>query len=171
MGPKVGGFRCLNGAEWASLRADTWAQKGEGFGAEIAAKRGDDVQSGEHKSQVLHHLGPFSDSRIGHHNLNIVRAMKSLGCTVLHRGKQTMSKGNSVWNVFGKLVFAATVYHIWQERNLRIFNHGPRSVDKLVCNIYEAVRLKLMSLSIKHSRNSVKALAMWKIPKLDKQTE
>ncbi|GJS42444.1 putative starch phosphorylase [Tanacetum coccineum] len=39
------------GLKWACLRAETRAEW-RGFGAKIAAKRGDDVQSGEHKSQV-----------------------------------------------------------------------------------------------------------------------
>ena len=52
IGHAVGGFRCLNGAEWTPLRAETCPQIGGGSGAEIAAKTSDAVQFDDHKSQV-----------------------------------------------------------------------------------------------------------------------
>lgn len=76
---------------------------------------------------------------------------------------QPRSRGNTIWSVIGRLVFSAAIYFIWQERNNRVFKKGTRSIEKLHQDIFEVVRLKVLSLTLKHSPNVEKALRIWKI--------
>ncbi|PWA89522.1 Phytosulfokine [Artemisia annua] len=64
---------------------------------------------------------------------------------------------SALWSIIRRLVFTASVYHIRLERNMHIVKQGSRSVDKLVNNIFVVVTLKLISFSIKHTRNTLKA--------------
>ena len=48
-----------------------------------------------------------------------------------------------------KLSLSATVYHVWRERNNRLFKRGENQVNKVVLNILEEVRLKLIGLNDK----------------------
>nr|XP_043625440.1 uncharacterized protein LOC122596860 [Erigeron canadensis] len=58
---------------------------------------------------------------------------------------------NNIVVAVNKLLLAATVYFIWQERNRRVFNKEERS-EVLVCRlINETIKYKLMSLSVKKS--------------------
>ncbi|GKA84481.1 hypothetical protein Tco_0806076 [Tanacetum coccineum] len=56
---------------------------------------------------------------------------------------------NSIGNVVNKLVLAATVYFIWQERNLRSFRGESRSEEVVLNAICESVKSKLMSIRVK----------------------
>ncbi|XP_071727568.1 uncharacterized protein [Rutidosis leptorrhynchoides] len=55
---------------------------------------------------------------------------------------------NNIWNIMNRIVFAACVYFVWQERNYRIFKYRRRSIDNLVQVIQDYIRLKLVSLKI-----------------------
>lgn len=70
---------------------------------------------------------------------------------------------NSVWSVIGRLLFGSTVYHVWQERNMRLYNKESRSVACVVSMIFKEVRLKLLSLFFKNSCNSMTALKLWRM--------
>ncbi|GJV63872.1 RNA-directed DNA polymerase, eukaryota, reverse transcriptase zinc-binding domain protein [Tanacetum coccineum] len=63
-----------------------------------------------------------------------------------------------------KLVFAATCYIIWLERNARLFKKSTRTFDQIVNVIISNVRLKLLSCSIKKSSNDQVLLQAWKLP-------
>ncbi|XP_071727851.1 uncharacterized protein [Rutidosis leptorrhynchoides] len=67
-------------------------------------------------------------------------------------------------NVVPKLVFAAMVYYIWQERNNRLFGGKSRSVDQMFKVIFSTVRLKLLSLKFKESRDVRVLKDNWKVP-------
>ncbi|XP_071718693.1 uncharacterized protein [Rutidosis leptorrhynchoides] len=54
-----------------------------------------------------------------------------------------------------KLLFAASVYFIWQERNRRIFKKGNRSPVQVYGMVYSTVRLKLMSFKWKVSPSAI----------------
>nr|GEY07236.1 hypothetical protein [Tanacetum cinerariifolium] len=57
----------------------------------------------------------------------------------------------SIWSILQRLLLGATVYTVWQERNLRMFQNRKRSVD-MVCNIVkDMVRLRVLSLSLNPS--------------------
>ncbi|XP_071742048.1 uncharacterized protein [Rutidosis leptorrhynchoides] len=69
----------------------------------------------------------------------------------------------SAQNIVAKLLFAAAVYFIWQERNLRLFKKKSRSCGKLVSIIFSTVRLKLISIRWKDT-TSVKVMKdAWKV--------
>ncbi|GJU33531.1 hypothetical protein Tco_1181885 [Tanacetum coccineum] len=55
----------------------------------------------------------------------------------------------SIGNMVNKLILAATVYFIWQERNFRLFKEECRSEDVLFNIIYECVKSKLMTIRVK----------------------
>ncbi|XP_071714463.1 uncharacterized protein [Rutidosis leptorrhynchoides] len=61
--------------------------------------------------------------------------------------------------VVTKLCYSATVYHIWQERNTRVFKGSPKIEPQLYEMIRSIVRLKLMSIRFKPSSfvNQLKA--------------
>nr|GEX19048.1 reverse transcriptase domain, reverse transcriptase zinc-binding domain protein [Tanacetum cinerariifolium]GFA48401.1 reverse transcriptase domain, reverse transcriptase zinc-binding domain protein [Tanacetum cinerariifolium] len=66
--------------------------------------------------------------------------------------------GNNIWSVVRRLSHAAVVYYIWQERNQRIFKGIKRGEATLIDTINEIIKLKLMSIKVKHS-NAVKRVA------------
>ncbi|XP_071699770.1 uncharacterized protein [Rutidosis leptorrhynchoides] len=66
--------------------------------------------------------------------------------------------------VVPKIVFAATVYFIWQERNSRLFGGKARSVDQMFEIIFSTVRMKLLSLKFKESYNVRVMKDNWKVP-------
>lgn len=81
--------------------------------------------------------------------------------TVSKLSSETCGKG--VWEIIQKLSFAAVVYHIWQERNSRIFNASKRSEEAVVNSICDDVRAKLMSVNVKTTVNVLRAEKEWNI--------
>ena len=67
-------------------------------------------------------------------------------------------------SVCAKLAVAATVYFIWQERNLRLFKKGKRSSDQLVECVKASVRLKLLSCKLKKSSDGERMARLWDLP-------
>ncbi|XP_071704100.1 uncharacterized protein [Rutidosis leptorrhynchoides] len=65
--------------------------------------------------------------------------------------------------VVSKLMFAATMYFIWQERNIMIFKGKMRSIYRLFEDIFSTVRLKLMSVRFKDSRQVKQRKIAWKL--------
>lgn len=63
----------------------------------------------------------------------------------------------------GRLVFGASAYFVWQERNLRVFKKGSRNVDQLYKCIFNTVRLKILTLRLKKSSGFPSLLERWKI--------
>lgn len=74
-----------------------------------------------------------------------------------------MAKRNLFSNIIGRLVLSATVYFIWQERNLRIHNKGTRSVDQVFKLIFETIRCKVMSLRFKATLGVREQIAQWNV--------
>ncbi|XP_071687721.1 uncharacterized protein [Rutidosis leptorrhynchoides] len=62
-----------------------------------------------------------------------------------------------------KLIFAASVYFIWQERNSRLFRGTKRSIERIFDDIYATVRLKLLYVHFKESRQIKQLKISWKI--------
>nr|GEZ69598.1 reverse transcriptase zinc-binding domain-containing protein [Tanacetum cinerariifolium] len=63
---------------------------------------------------------------------------------------------NNIGNVVDKLILAASVYFIWQERNFGLFKNKSKSEDVLIHFIYVSVRSKLMTVRVKKtSRTNV----------------
>ncbi|GJV95336.1 RNA-directed DNA polymerase, eukaryota, reverse transcriptase zinc-binding domain protein [Tanacetum coccineum] len=76
---------------------------------------------------------------------------------------------NSIWSVIQRLVLGAFVYFIWQERNVRLFDSKYISVDVVLNIIVNTVRLKLLSLNLKWSRDVGIASKVWHLPNLGLQ--
>ena len=73
------------------------------------------------------------------------------------------AKSRSVWSVVSKLLFAATTYFIWKERNSRLFKKQTRSEAQLVDVIKPTVRLKLLSCRFKKTANMIDLVRVWKL--------
>lgn len=56
-------------------------------------------------------------------------------------------KKKSIDNFIRKIALAASIYHIWNERNKRLFGKKRNFVDGVVKNIMEDIRLKIFSLN------------------------
>ncbi|XP_071739036.1 uncharacterized protein [Rutidosis leptorrhynchoides] len=65
--------------------------------------------------------------------------------------------------IVAKLVFAASVYFIWQERNNRYFQNKARSEDQVFQAIFSTVCLKLMSLKFKDSVMVQRLKSQWQL--------
>ncbi|GJX40819.1 zinc knuckle CX2CX4HX4C containing protein [Tanacetum coccineum] len=63
------------------------------------------------------------------------------------------ARKRSARSIIVKLVFAASCYFIWQERNNRLFKNQKRSEDQLIEVIKSTVRLKLLSCKFKKTKN------------------
>ncbi|GKC29433.1 hypothetical protein Tco_1036727 [Tanacetum coccineum] len=64
------------------------------------------------------------------------------------------------------MVLGASVYFIWQERNVRLFENKFRTVDVVFNLIVNIVRLKLLSLNVKWSWDVGIAANIWCLPRL-----
>ncbi|PWA38078.1 RNA-directed DNA polymerase, eukaryota, Reverse transcriptase zinc-binding domain protein [Artemisia annua] len=69
---------------------------------------------------------------------------------------------NTIWNVIQRIVFCATVYFIWQERNMRKFAQKERTVEVLYNVVVDTVRFKLLGLKLKYTPDVIKAAKVWK---------
>ncbi|GJU28792.1 putative RNA-directed DNA polymerase [Tanacetum coccineum] len=67
-------------------------------------------------------------------------------------------------SVIAKLVFSASVYYIWQERNARLFSNQKRSSIQLTEIITSVIRLKLITCSFKKTRSGLEFARLWKLP-------
>jgi len=74
------------------------------------------------------------------------------------------SKGNSAKGVIGRLVLAATIYFIWQERNNRMFSNNTRTPEKLRDTIIHNVRMRLATITFKSNARVVRLLEEWRLP-------
>lgn len=72
--------------------------------------------------------------------------------------------GNKIWSVIQRLVFGASVYFVWQERNMRYHQQVERDVDVLFDHIVETVRMKIRGMSLKCTTDVIKASEIWNFP-------
>ncbi|GJV19439.1 hypothetical protein Tco_1368459 [Tanacetum coccineum] len=56
---------------------------------------------------------------------------------------------NTIWSVIQRLTFGATIYFLWQERNIRRIEQKVRSVDVLFNVVVESVGLKFIGLTLR----------------------
>lgn len=75
----------------------------------------------------------------------------------------SMQTTNSIWNIIRRLTLPAAVYHLWQERNCRLFQNVERNADVLVNIVVETIRSKLMSLTVKKSTAVDHVSAKWDV--------
>ena len=75
-----------------------------------------------------------------------------------------MPANNSIWSVIQRLVWGASVYFLWQERNIRLFGGYGRTEDELFKVITDAVRFRLMGLQLKVTPGVITAAEVWNFP-------
>ncbi|XP_071727106.1 uncharacterized protein [Rutidosis leptorrhynchoides] len=66
--------------------------------------------------------------------------------------------------IVSKLLFGASVYGIWRERNARLFNKKALSCAQVFEVIFSTVRLKIMSIKCKTSSQVQEMKTDWKVP-------
>ncbi|GJU93876.1 hypothetical protein Tco_1318632 [Tanacetum coccineum] len=78
--------------------------------------------------------------------------------------KRTQIKSNNnIWSILRRLVFGVVVYDIWQERNARVFGKDARKEEVLFKEIVETLKLKLMNLLVKESKEVKSVELIWDI--------
>ncbi|KAK4383920.1 hypothetical protein Sango_3108200 [Sesamum angolense] len=65
-----------------------------------------------------------------------------------------------------RALLAAIVYHIWQERNQRVFRHITRPSSTIARNAIDAIRQKILSIELLDSVSSRGLYRLWRIPGL-----
>ncbi|PWA50598.1 RNA-directed DNA polymerase, eukaryota, Reverse transcriptase zinc-binding domain protein [Artemisia annua] len=75
---------------------------------------------------------------------------------------------NTIWSVIQRLVLGASVYFIWQERNVRLFSNFGRSEDELLKMIIASVRSRIMGLKLQVTHDVLDAAKVWSFP-IDKK--
>ncbi|KAJ9561158.1 hypothetical protein OSB04_006318 [Centaurea solstitialis] len=83
------------------------------------------------------------------------------GWSDLIRELSNVKAGNSIWSVIHRLIFAAVVYFIWQERNVRMHGGNDRSVVCLAKQIIDLVKMKLLGLRVKNNSQCKRAAIIW----------
>ncbi|XP_071739130.1 uncharacterized protein [Rutidosis leptorrhynchoides] len=68
---------------------------------------------------------------------------------------------NQIWNIINRLVIAAAVYFVWQERNLRILQGKKRNVQDLVEYAQSYIRVKMLTFKVNNSAAVAKAEEIW----------
>nr|GEU55460.1 reverse transcriptase zinc-binding domain-containing protein [Tanacetum cinerariifolium] len=66
----------------------------------------------------------------------------------------------SIKSVPRRLTLAACVYHIWQERSKRIFTNDKKRSNEVAAEVFNQLRLKLASLTVKAQHKSWKYLLL-----------
>nr|GFC44858.1 reverse transcriptase zinc-binding domain-containing protein [Tanacetum cinerariifolium] len=78
--------------------------------------------------------------------------------------KRTQIKSNNnIWSILRRLVFGVVVYDIWQERNARVFGKDARKAEVLFKEIMETLKLKLMNMMVKESKEVNSVELIWDI--------
>ncbi|XP_071694347.1 uncharacterized protein [Rutidosis leptorrhynchoides] len=75
---------------------------------------------------------------------------------------------NNISNVVNRIVFAACVYFIWNERNGRLFKLKKKAANELYETIYDHVRFKLVTMKIRRSAAVLKVAQLWNLVYSDK---
>nr|XP_043625578.1 uncharacterized protein LOC122597003 [Erigeron canadensis] len=75
-----------------------------------------------------------------------------------------VARKKTMENVIDKLIFAASVYFIWQERNSRLFMKTTRSSDVLADLIFFTVRMKMLTFKYKRKAHLERLIAAWDLP-------
>ncbi|GKA23503.1 hypothetical protein Tco_0709536, partial [Tanacetum coccineum] len=82
--------------------------------------------------------------------------------SILH-GMSDARNGNNVKSVIRRLLLAACVYHIWQERNNRIFKDSKRSSEEVFKSIVDVIKNKLSGITVKASNAISEVEKQWPI--------
>ncbi|GJS20963.1 RNA-directed DNA polymerase, eukaryota, reverse transcriptase zinc-binding domain protein [Tanacetum coccineum] len=75
-----------------------------------------------------------------------------------------IAQRRTIPSVVAKLVVAACSYHIWEERNVRLFTNQKRTHVQVTDKIKSCIRLKLLSCVFKKSKDAVWLKRLWDLP-------
>ena len=107
-----------------------------------------------YSSDVWAAVGSKGDMYDGDNDIyNVVARLSSIG------------RSRSLINVIRRLLLGAVTYMLWNERNDRLFKNRKKSSSKLVDEIIEVVRLRLLTLVFKRSANVDRIMEDWKFPR------
>ncbi|GKC71588.1 hypothetical protein Tco_1117471 [Tanacetum coccineum] len=67
----------------------------------------------------------------------------------------------SIWSILHRLLIGASIYFVWKERIIRMFQGNSRSVDVILDLIKDTVRLSVMSLTVNVSVQVFEAASLW----------
>ncbi|PWA51582.1 hypothetical protein CTI12_AA463000 [Artemisia annua] len=67
----------------------------------------------------------------------------------------------SIWSMLQRIVIGASVYFVWQERNMSTFQDKFRSIEDICRLIIDTVRLRIMGLKINNSAQVLEAAIIW----------
>ncbi|GJR00373.1 hypothetical protein Tco_0523357 [Tanacetum coccineum] len=70
---------------------------------------------------------------------------------------------NSIGSILMRIVLPSAMYHIWKERNTRLYTGDEIDDKTLLKIIIENVKLQLMCLKVKKSPNAVKIALNWNV--------
>ncbi|KAL2247965.1 UNVERIFIED_CONTAM: hypothetical protein Sindi_2648800 [Sesamum indicum] len=79
-------------------------------------------------------------------------------------------RGEHIINRAYRTLLAACVYHIWQERNLRRFDHTERTPATLSILIINDVRQRILSVDLASSVSTRALYRLWRIPWVEGET-
>nr|XP_043629998.1 uncharacterized protein LOC122601297 [Erigeron canadensis] len=77
-----------------------------------------------------------------------------------------LARSKSANSIIGKLIFAATTYFVWQERNNQMFINDTRSPAQLKNTILDTVRYKIVTVKFR-GHNDTKVLEKWNLASQD----
>ncbi|GKA27215.1 RNA-directed DNA polymerase, eukaryota, reverse transcriptase zinc-binding domain protein [Tanacetum coccineum] len=75
---------------------------------------------------------------------------------------------NNIWSVVRRLCLADIVYHLWQERNTRIFQKKERSIKGINLVIKDSVKSRLVTLRVKNTSDVKSIEEKWGIKLMKK---
>lgn len=67
----------------------------------------------------------------------------------------------SIWSIIQRLLLGASLYYVWQERNLRTFQGKSRPSNVLIYLIKDVARLRVLSLRLNASKQVFEAADLW----------
>ncbi|KAL8148817.1 hypothetical protein AgCh_005984 [Apium graveolens] len=72
-------------------------------------------------------------------------------------------KGKSLFVLINKLILAGVVFHVWQERNRRLFQSKRKQFWQVVADVEDDVRKKLQGLAVVKTSRVREELSRWGI--------
>ncbi|KAL0294419.1 UNVERIFIED_CONTAM: hypothetical protein Sradi_6888800 [Sesamum radiatum] len=73
-------------------------------------------------------------------------------------------RGKHVVNASYRALFASLVYHLWRERNLRIFQHTSRSTEEIARIVVSEIRDLILCKQLPRTVSSRGLYRLWRIP-------
>ena len=76
---------------------------------------------------------------------------------------KSMRHNRSIRSILNRILLAASVYFIWNERNKRLFTDEKKGSKELAMNIINHMRLKLSSLTVRKTNKVMEVCKEWEV--------